>query len=117
MKTRIIKPLIFIAFSITAMACQNQQTNNIEDTQESTSEVSTLPSLPIPCKNFTSPPVKDKSKIKEMLLKEGKINNGMTEEEINQYLSDFIKKKSSKTCKPSSKQGAFTPLLEKTHYA
>lgn len=117
MKTRIIKPLIFIAFSISAMACQNQQTNSIEDTQENTSEVSTLPSLPIPCKNFTSPPIKDKSKIKDMLFKEGKINNSMTEEEITQYVNDFIKKKSSKSCKPSSKQATLTPLLEKTHYA
>ncbi|WP_077343198.1 hypothetical protein [Pseudocolwellia agarivorans] len=115
MDRRILSSVVFVAFSISALGCQNQQTISVDDNNQTTGKVSAQSSLPIPCKNYSSPLVKDKSKIKDMLFKEGKLNKTMTEEEITQYVNDFIKKK-NKSCK-SQKLTVITPLLEKIHYA
>jgi len=95
-----IKPILFLAFSLSAMGCQVQPTTQVIENETNTDIVETKP-LPVPCKNFSAPQIKDKNKIKDMLIKEGKLNDAMTNEEIDLYVNNFIKKKSQMACKAS----------------
>ncbi|WP_448547118.1 hypothetical protein [Thalassotalea fusca] len=57
--------------------------------------------LPKPCAVAKSPPIKDKSKIRELLIKQGKIQADMPEEKIQQLVREYITKKNQayKLCK------------------
>jgi len=57
--------------------------------------------LPKPCAVTKSPPIKDKSKIRALLIKQGKIHADMSEEKIQQLVREYITKKNQayKQCK------------------
>lgn len=99
MKTTVIKIFFSIVLSVTIISCQNQQSTVPIDTAKADTTLTPSTYHPIPCKNFSSPLIKNKTKIKDMLLKEGKINTDMTKEEIKSYVNEYIKKKSKKPCK------------------
>ena len=55
----------------------------------------------IKCQQSTTPPLKSTQKLKEMLLANGKINESMSDEEIDHTVKAYIRKKNSayKNCK------------------
>lgn len=123
-----LKKSIFIALvSISILACQNQQgvdaiktqnynekdNQSIVNTESSSKERTLIQYKPSPCKKSSSPLIKDKDKIKAMLYKEEKINDEMSEDEINTYINNFIKSKSSVPCKPIQRKSSNLPSSEK----
>jgi hypothetical protein len=117
MNTQIIKSFIFMALSLSALGCQSQQTTAIVDTKKASEQPPIISTSLPPCKNYSSPLIKDKTKLKDMLFKEGKLNNNMTDEEISTYLNEFIKKKSTRPCKPIFKKAVVFSLPESIRYA
>lgn len=114
MKAMVIKIFFPIVLSVAIISCQSQQSTDSIDTAKADTTSTPSTYSPTPCKNFSSPLIKNKTKIKDMLLKEGKINTDMTKEEINSYVNEYIKKKSKRPCKPILKK--ITPI-EKTPHA
>jgi len=127
MSSHLKKSVSIALVSISVLACQNQQGVDVVKTQnynekdsqsivnaESSSKERTLIKYkPSPCKKSSSPLIKDKNKIKAMLYKEEKLNNKMSEDEINTYINNFIKSKSSVPCKPIQKKPSNLPSSEK----
>jgi hypothetical protein len=54
-----------------------------------------------PCKKSYSPPIKDIAKLKEMLIKNGTITSGMSNEEVKAIVNQYIENKRAafKVCK------------------
>ncbi|WP_426357212.1 hypothetical protein ACPUVO_12110 [Pseudocolwellia sp. HL-MZ19] len=115
MKLLLIKSVVFSLVSISSLGCQSQveltpveidpNANHVtvDNNQVNKKEVNQLKRKYAVCKKSSSPMLKNKSKLKEMLFKEGKLNSDMSEDEINTYVNEYIKKKSSVPCKPLSK--------------
>lgn len=91
-------------------ACQDKPlvSENVNDQPVATSEASkgvneVTTNFPCVSKHTInkSPPVQDKSKIKAMLLKSGKITPEMTDEQADKVVNDFIRAKQTpkNTCK------------------
>ena len=133
MKKLFNRSLIILGCAVCLLGCQNQQTaqspDAIEEAAPKKAENAAITDKPMnneqaskpkylkpSCKNYSSPPIKDKSKIREMLLKEGKINAEMSEEEINNFVEQFIRNKTSQSCTPSKIKAGITPLVEKNVY-
>jgi len=74
-----------------------QQEVNVEDTSSVEVKVA---KKKLPCKT-SSPPIKDKSKLKKMLMANGRITPDMSDEMANKVVRDYIKKKRDayKRCK------------------
>ena len=115
MNSLLIKSLVVSLVSISVLGCQSQveltpveidpNANHIAvDNNPITNKKSEgmKPKHSV-CKKSSTPLLKDKTKLKEMLFKEGKLNNDMSEDEIKAYVDEYIKKKSSVPCKPLSK--------------
>ena len=110
MNTLTISPLIYTMATLVLTSiggCQSQQLAKVET--QSQTQVAEAPTVhqptkkaPLPCKHF-APPVKDKTKIKDMRFKEGKLTPDMTTAEINSYVDAYIAKKQNKPCKPHLK--------------
>lgn len=103
---------VLIGFSIVFLlaACQDKPkilTKENEQLVSSTDsvKVTKTTSTDLVCMNKSvikkSPPVHDKSKIKAMLLKSGKITAEMTSEQADKIVNDFIRAKQTpnKNCK------------------
>ena len=114
MKVELIKITLYIILSVNIISCQSQLSTDVVSTPKADIKSTSLAYPPAPCKNVSSSLVKDKTKIKNMLLNEGKINSEMTKEEINRYVNQYIKNKSTKRCKPMLKK---TTKTEKTPHA
>ena len=93
--------LVFIIF---LAGCQNpSEVKNLENQSVELEVVKTenhVIKTSLPCK-ASSPPIKDKTKLKKMLIDNGTIAADMSEEMANKVVNDFIKKKRDafKRCK------------------
>lgn len=105
MNQHVPKILLSITIFFSIVGCQ--QSNNVPLDTVSKGTTSNKVNLPSPCKKFTAPPIRNKEKLKKMLLKEGKITKDMTSDEINQHINKYIKRKNTPTCKPTLKRNAF----------
>jgi bacillopeptidase F (M6 metalloprotease family) len=96
---------LLVIASITLLGCQREEApttttppatlsaNDAANTEGShTSKAALAKKLTLPCKG-TMPPIRDKSKLKKMLIDSGKITSDMTDDEANQIVSNYIKKK------------------------
>jgi len=96
---------IVIALSFILSACQNaEQKGGLEHEQakaQKADDNQLKNSFKALCKKSASPVIKDKSKLKAMLVANGKITGAMTDEMANKIVSDYIRKKQSafKNCK------------------
>ncbi len=101
--------LVLLTSSISLSSCQNKQGDEALAKQSSDEYTETVEKLSVnaaiaktnkPCK-VNSPPIKDKNKIKTMLLKGGKITADMSELQADKVVRDYIKKKQDtfKHCK------------------
>jgi hypothetical protein len=115
MNSLLIKSLVISVVSFSTLGCQSQvaltpveidpnanhtAVDNNPLTKKENDKMKPKHSI---CKKSSSPLLKDKTKLKEMLFKEGKLNSSMSEDEINTYVKEYINKKSSVPCKPLSK--------------
>ena len=114
MKVMFINICLFFLLTASIISCQNQGGSDVTKVIKTDEKIITSAHLPIPCKNISSPLIKDKTKLKDMLFKEGKLNIDMTKEEINSYINAYIKNKSSMSCKPRLKK---TTSIEITPHA
>jgi len=89
--------LIILSLLVLLTACNNTEKSEQGTVQESPSISEQPEQKPLfkklPCPIKQSPPIKDKHKIKEMLLKSGKITADMSEEKVMQLVNDYIRKK------------------------
>lgn len=100
--------LALLTSSVTLTSCQNKPSDeqfakqNIEytETVEKSNVDAALVKSDKPCK-ASSPPIKDKNKIKIMLINSGKITADMSELQADKVVRDYIKKKQDtfKHCK------------------
>jgi bacillopeptidase F (M6 metalloprotease family) len=51
--------------------------------------------LKIICQQSTTPPIKNTQKLKEMLIANGKIDASLSDEEIDQAVNNYMRKKNS----------------------
>ncbi len=79
----------FSALLLLLSACQAEP----QKTQTSQPENSAKLLLKKTCLKGTSPQVQDKTKLKQMLIKSGKITTQMSSTEANKIINDYIKKK------------------------
>lgn len=108
------KIILLIALSFSLAGCQYANNEPLDTMSHHT--VSNKVNLPFPCKKNTSlSPIKNKEKLKKMLLKEGKITKDMSKNEVNQYINKYIKRKHNSKCKPALKRSAF--IIKEPKYA
>lgn len=98
---------IFLSITLLFATTGCQQSNNVPLDTASKNIISNK-KLPSPCKKATTAsPIKNKEKLKKMLIKEGKITQDMADDEINKKINEYIKRKNTSTCKPTLKRSAF----------
>lgn len=95
-------------FTLTALtslfllaSCQEgSEKSNAVATEQSATKTTLINKVDLPCK-AASPMIKDKSKIKKMLMDSGKITADMSEEMANKVVNNYIKNKQEafKRCK------------------
>ncbi len=80
------------AIAITGCQAATSHPNNSKESAQIAANKKIKKKRPMPCK-AGSPPIKDRSKLKTMLTKSGKITNDMPLKKINDVINDYIKKK------------------------
>lgn len=91
-----ITMLLTVLLVITLSGCLEEEAK-VEVKQESSAE-RVLPIAPIaklPCKKSMSAPIKDKTKIKNMLEKSGRITADMSPQQIDKVVNNYIRKKNA----------------------
>jgi hypothetical protein len=79
---------LIVGFTTTVSACST--------TEQPVKEVEKQVKAPVskmPCKPSMSPPIKDKSKLKVLLEKQGRITSDMTPAQVDKTINDYIRKK------------------------
>ncbi len=102
-----MKKLSIISFSALLLllsACQAEPQKT--QTQTSQAENSAKLLLKKTCLKGTSPQVQDKARLKQMLIRSGKITTQMSSTEANKIINDYIKKKQDafKHCQKKEKK-------------
>lgn len=98
--------LIVLVFNLSG--CQEQEAQEAKASikeESSTERVEPIiaPIAKLPCKKSMSPPIKDKTKIKNMLEKSGRITPEMSPQQVEKVVNDYI----------SNKKAAFKDCLKK----
>ena len=89
-----------MVFSLILSGCQAKSEQQ-QDTVQSTTSVNPISSNAVPvnlsnkllCKKSFSPPIKDVTKLKEMLMKSGKITSEMSDAEVKMVINKYIQNK------------------------
>ncbi len=108
-----MKSLTFLSTTLLMLAmlgCQHSTALPVDD-------AAAQQPIKVPCKSYTTPPIQNKDKIKHMLFKEGKLNNNMSEEEIEHYINSYINKKSKPPIPCKNKMKAYLDTPIEVYYA
>lgn len=80
--------ILIVSLTTTISAC-----TSTEEAPQETVAVANAPVSKMPCKPSMSPPIKDKSKLKVLLEKSGRITSEMTPAQIDKVINEYIRKK------------------------
>jgi hypothetical protein len=104
-----LSKLFIIAFSVISSLIVTGCQAKTEQVKEQEAPLLIAPSHTVPtslikkrpCKKSYSPPIKDIAKLKEMLMKSGRITSDMNNVEINKVVNQYVKNKRAafKACK------------------
>jgi len=88
---KITNAILIIAVLISLLGCQEEA--SVAEKPVISSEKATVIKSKLPCIPATTPFIKDKTKLKQMLTKSGRITADMSTEQANLIVKNYINKK------------------------